>query len=518
MPLDYDYASKGSVGIGVLRVTAGKPANRLGGIWMNPGGPGARGLAMPLRVSTLWLLGNSANPVGQKLLQLSDAYDLIGFDPRGVGSSAQLVCSSSAPARAISFTDRSPAGVRAQMTESRDLASACGGTPLTPYINTEYTARDMEVIRAALGYDKLNYYGTSYGTALGARYASLFPGRTGRLVLDSVVDITLPFAEVGPPQAPAFQHTFDGIIAPYIAAQNELFGLGSNADDVKEITRNGPPWLTSWLGRTIVDSLYAQWQIDSVVEKLAVAKRIKTVLAENPQISANDLHREVVSLPFFPSWNRAVENATQKIAREAVARYAEVVSGSTRSLEDPGAAQVSVTCNDGALIHSSEEYWADLENSLAMSAPLVGGLYSGQPCLYWPFSTRRLPSFDSAATLPILMLQDENDGPTPLPGARATAATLKNSRLVIQETTYDHGAFFSGSECIGGYFADYLLEGALPEKGATCAGNGLNTSKKTININKKLAANAVTEEYRTNMYTDRLEAEKVLQDLREMMR
>ncbi|WP_429569035.1 alpha/beta fold hydrolase [Paraburkholderia sp. JPY419] len=322
--MDYDYASKGSVGIGVLRVTAGKPANRLGGIWMNPGGPGARGLAMPLRVSTLWLLGNSANPVGQKLLQLSDAYDLIGFDPRGVGSSAQLVCSSSAPARAISFTDRSPAGVRAQMTESRDLASACGGTPLTPYINTEYTARDMEVIRAALGYDKLNYY----GTALGARYASLFPGRTGRLVLDSVVDITLPFAEVGPPQAPAFQHTFDGIIAPYIAAQNELFGLGSNADDVKEITRNGPPWLTSWLGQTIVDSLYAQWQIDSVVEKLAVAKRIKTVLAENPQISANDLHREVVSLPFFPSWNRAVENTTQKIAREAVARYAEVVSGS----------------------------------------------------------------------------------------------------------------------------------------------------------------------------------------------
>ncbi|WP_429443537.1 alpha/beta fold hydrolase [Paraburkholderia youngii] len=163
---------------------------------MNPGGPGARGLAFPLLVSTLWLLGNSANPVGQKLLQLSDAYDLIGFDPRGVGSSAQLVCSSSAPARAISFTDRSPAGVRAQMIDSRDLASACGGTPLTPYINTEYTARDMEVIRAALGYEKLNYYGTSYSTALGARYASLFPGRTGRLVLDSVIDITLPLAEV----------------------------------------------------------------------------------------------------------------------------------------------------------------------------------------------------------------------------------------------------------------------------------------------------------------------------------
>ncbi|WP_429297841.1 alpha/beta hydrolase [Paraburkholderia atlantica] len=111
-----------------------------------------------------------------------------------------------------------------------------------------------------------------------------------------------------------------------------------------------------------------------------------------------------------------------------------------------------------------------------------------------------MPSFDSAATLPILMLQDEDDGPTPLPGARATAATLKNSRLVVQETTYDHGAFFSGSECIGGYFADYLLEGALPEKGTTWAGN------------------AVTEEYRTDMYTDRLEAEKVLEDLREIMR
>ncbi|WP_238538112.1 alpha/beta hydrolase [Paraburkholderia atlantica] len=65
-----------------------------------------------------------------------------------------------------------------------------------------------------------------------------------------------------------------------------------------------------------------------------------------------------------------------------------------------------------------------------MSAPLVEGLYSGQPCLYWPFSTRRLPSFDSAATLRVLLLQDENDGPTPLPGARATAAPLKNSASV----------------------------------------------------------------------------------------
>ncbi|AFT89968.1 alpha/beta fold hydrolase [Paraburkholderia diazotrophica] len=520
VPLDYDDVSKGSAGIGVLRVNAGKPASRLGAIWMNPGGPGESGLNMPLGVSKLWLLGNSANPVGQKLLQLSDAYDLIGFDPRGVGSSIQLVCNSNATRRFIPFTDRSAAANSAQMIDGREVASACGGTPLTSYINTEYTARDMEVIRVTLGYDKLNYYGTSYGTALGGRYASLFPDRTGRMILDSVVDITLPLAETSPAQAPAFQKILDEIVAPYVAARNDVLGLGSNADDVKKIARSGPAWLTSWLGETMSRSLYAQWQIDDVVADLAVAKGINKVLTANPMISSDALQREIALLHFFPQESEDAEATAQKKAKDAVSTYAAAVSGTTQSvhLDGTDGTYWSVVCNDGALIHPSEKYWTDLGNALAQSAPLIGGMYSDLPCLYWPFSARKPPSFVRAATLSFLLLQDENDGPTPLSGARATAAVLKNSRLVVQSTTYDHGVAFTRSECVSGYMADYLLQGTLPNEGTMCAGSGLSTSTSTTTINSKRAVGARAEEYRTDMYTDDVEAEKTLQKLRKMIR
>ncbi|SIT38169.1 TAP domain-containing protein [Paraburkholderia ribeironis] len=518
VPLDYDDISKGNASIGILKVSAGRSAGTLGAIWTNPGGPGESGLNMPLGLSKLWLLGNSANPLGEKFLRLTDAYDVIGFDPRGVGSSVQLVCSSNATAGFIPFTDRSAATINAQMKGDRDVASACGGTPLTPYINTEYTARDMEVIRVALGYDKLNYYGASYGTALGARYASLFPDHTGRMILDSVMDINLPISEYAPGQAPAFQKILDGIVAPYVAARNDVFGLGTNAEGVKNIARTGPAWLTSWLGHSLPSWLYSQSMIEFLVAHLAAAKGINSLLAANPTISPNDLQTAVDTLQFFPQGNRAAESIARQAAVNAVGSYRAFLSGATQLQSFNGTFR-SVTCNDGPLTHHDQQYWIDLGNLLAQSAPLIGGRYSSQPCLYWPFTPRRLPTFGRASTLPILLLHNENDGATPLSGARATAAVLKGSRLVVQDMTYNHGAAYTGSPCVNGYMADYLLQGTLPQGNVTCAGNGLPAELKTMDLVSKFARGGAAIKANPNdMYSDSIQAEKVLQKLRDMIR
>ncbi|RAR54912.1 TAP-like protein [Paraburkholderia unamae] len=518
VPLDYDDLSKGSVGIGVLKVSAGKPASRLGAIWTNPGGPGVSGLNEALDVSQLLLIGNPSDSVGAKLLQLSDSYDVIGFDPRGVGSSVQLVCSSIAAGPALTvYTDRSAAAIDALVDDARAEAAACGGTPLTPYINTEFTARDMEVMRAALGYDKLNYFGTSYGTTLGAGYASLFPDRTGRMVLDSVVDITLPLVEYAPAQAPALQHVLDGIVAPYVASHDDLFGLGASVDDVRNVSRRGPAWLTSWLGGAVYHSLFAQSQIDGVVTYMAVVNGIIDLLAANPAMSPSELKSAVDGRQFLPQASERMEARAHEIAAGAVDAYVASSSGSTKpvGLAVGAAANVAVTCNDGALTHRDQQYWTDLGNSLAQSAPLRGGSVSSVPCLYWPFTARKALPFERAAKLPILLLEDENDGATPLAGARATAALLKGSRLLIQDTDYSHGALFTDSTCVLGYAADYLLNGSLPPVDTICAGKGLPAGTQTATAASGVAANAQTQTATT--YTDPAQAEAVLKKLRDMV-
>jgi pimeloyl-ACP methyl ester carboxylesterase len=530
VPLDYDDVSKGSVSIGVLRVTAAKPASRLGAIWFNPGGPGGSGLNFPLALAQLFSITNPADPVGVKLQQLPESYDLIGFDPRGVGSSVQLICTSSAANGFVTYTDRSATTINAQISDARAIASACGGNPLTQYINTEYTARDMEVMRVALGYNKLNYYGASYGTVLGARYASLFPDTTGRMVLDSVVDITTPLAEYFSVQPPALQKILDGIVAPFVANNNSVFGLGSNADDIRAISRSGPAWLTSWLGIAMYNPLFDQARVSLVVGDLAVAKGLASVFAANPTISPNDLQQQIATLQFFPQGDADDEAVALQIAASALDAYRDFFSGNTEPLKFDGTNQ-AVICNDGALINQTQQFWTDLGNSLAQSAPLRGGRVTEQACLYWPFAPRKLPTFERAATLPILLLQDAEDGSTPLAGANATAAVLKGSRMVVQDTTYSHGALLTSSSCVSSYFADYMLNGALPQNNVTCAGTGLISPTATTMAQATLSASpspssaasepaseAVPTTQPTDMYSDPAQAEKLLQKLRDMVR
>ena len=187
VPLDHDNPGKGEAVVALLRVSAEDSKQRAGAIFFNPGGPGGDGLGFAAMYGALWASANPADPLGKPLKQLSMQYDLIGFSPRGVGASTRLYCASNEMLKEVQLpsADRSAENIDNMLYNARLKADACRKNPLSRYINTEQTARDMDLARQLLGDEKLNYIGYSYGTWLGAWYASRFPERAGRMVLDS---------------------------------------------------------------------------------------------------------------------------------------------------------------------------------------------------------------------------------------------------------------------------------------------------------------------------------------------
>lgn len=221
VPLDYRDPADGSLAIGVSRTRASDPALRKGVVLFNPGGPGGGGLAMPLA-----LRGS----------ELARHYDVIGFDPRGVGRSSALRCER--------IPDTRPTGSRptdAELVKFTDYAraheEACrrAGGGIRPFITTANTARDMDVIRAALGEAKINYVGYSYGTYLGAVYGSLFPTRLNRSVLDSSIHPDWLWREQSKQQSVAARYNVEQW-AGWVGQRDDTYHLGRTRDEVLATT------------------------------------------------------------------------------------------------------------------------------------------------------------------------------------------------------------------------------------------------------------------------------------------
>ena len=196
VPLDYDRPGGRTIEIAVLRVPA--TGERRASLVVNPGGPGSPGTAYAARAVDVF---------GERVRQ---HYDVVGFDPRGTGRSAPVDCLSDAELDAYLAADPSPdtgAEVTALVDGVEQLGRGCvrDDAGLAAHVSTVEAARDMDVLRAALGQRHLDYFGASYGTKLGATYAELFPRRVGRLVLDGGVDVSLPSRLISLEQARGFE-------------------------------------------------------------------------------------------------------------------------------------------------------------------------------------------------------------------------------------------------------------------------------------------------------------------------
>ncbi|MEV8634243.1 alpha/beta hydrolase [Streptosporangium sp. NPDC051023] len=419
----------------ISRIKATDPAHRRGVLLGNPGGPGGPGLQMAL-------LGHAAPA-------LTTRYDTIGMDPRFVGRSTPINCRW----KTDTFI-RSAGPNRHTFDESvalmKELAAGCarGNRDLLPYATTRNTARDMDVIRAALGERKLSYYGVSYGTYLGAVYTQMFGARADRIVLDSAVDPDVYgpglFSKNAPALTAALKHW-----AGWAASHDKEYGLGGTTAEV-----------------------------------LATVDRINQAATRRPlRVGAYRIDSHVVPYLLFVRLYDDSEKAYAGFAAEVrvladAARGASVtVPPSLKETFDglftgSGATEdragTPIICADRAASRDPETYFRDIQAHRA-DEPLFGPMTRDiTPCAFWPTAPVE-PTTTVRNDVPVLMVGADGDPATPYPGQQAMHRALTGSRLLTLPGTFRHGlCLAAGNSCIDTAVERYLVGGTLPNDDAAC--------------------------------------------------
>ncbi|WP_432949487.1 alpha/beta hydrolase [Kribbella sp. CA-253562] len=391
---------------------------------VNPGGPGASGLGTEQMVS-------AGLPQA-----VADQYAVFSFDPRGVGLSSPVDCgdlSGLTPHPALPYRAANKAQEAQRISLAKQVAARCGAKAkdLLPHITTENAARDMDRIRIALGRDKIDYLGYSYGSKLGATYATLFPSHTGRMILDSVVDPSVSTYRTAYEQNPALQHRAQQLFS-WTAARDSTYHLGRTRSTVE----------TAW--RDVHRKLAAK-----PAGGRAGGAELDDLLASSMYIDVTwgDLMRAVSD--YRKGDPSTLLAATDQLASQSV---------------DTG--QLAYNCMDPGWPRNWRQWHHDTVASNA-SAPLFAWLntWYGAPCAFWPVGPARDVRIGSADVPPILLLQGKDDAATPVIGAVRMRQALKGSRLLIDGGGNHASYLFEKNPCIDRRAEKYLLTGELPPDG-----------------------------------------------------
>ncbi|MEV7082697.1 alpha/beta hydrolase [Streptomyces sp. NPDC093516] len=397
-----------------------------GPLLVNPGGPGGSGLTLAGFVA-------SALPK-----QVAAQYDVIGFDPRGVGASKPaLDCRPGHfdPVRPNSLPT-TPAIERAGLARARSFAAACGRKygDLLPYIDTTSTVRDMDAVRRALGAERINYFGYSYGTYLGAVYARLFPERVRRLVLDSVVDPTGVWHEANLNQDLAFNDRHRAFLA-WVARYDSTYRLGTDPEQVE-----------------------ATWYA------------LRSALAKKPAggtVGASELEDTFVPGGYYNGYWPRLAGAfaayvNDKDPGPLVEAYEDL--GAVDASGDNGySVYTSVQCRDAAWPRAWRR-WREDNWAVYAKAPFMtwNNAWYNAPCAFWPAPPLRPVNVANGTLPPVLLFQATGDAATPYEGAVTAHRLLARSSLVVEEGGGNHGITLSGNACLDGHLAAYLADGTVP--------------------------------------------------------
>ena len=507
-PLDYANPALGELQVALLKVSAEQPDRRMGAILVNPGGPGAAGLDFAFRYSEFFAQGNTADPTGKLIKDMSNRYDMIGFDPRGMGASSALTCSTSELFEIVNSLvfDRSPENIKKAQHNARLAAQACAKNPLTKHIHTDATARDMDLVRSLMGDDKLNFLGVSYGTWLGAWYASLFPERVGRMMLDSSMDVTGTYDDANLLTEMGRQRVLDEIILPYAARHGTRFNLDRDASQIRRAMLTLPVRLKKALAVDAIN-LNSSNDFDNNVLNITAAFGLNALLQKMPQPNKQDLHVAIETYTFTAGPDnleaaRKAHKFVELIFSEPVRTKVFVPSG--------GAVRNAVICNDMATA-GDEQRWVDIGNDYATRYPLVGGSSTANQCLYWSAPVVTRPPLASATKAgPILMLQSQYDAQTPIEGAQRTLDALPDASMIVIENEYTHGLFPYNDPCVDTKVVDYFLNGTLPPRTSSCAGKPLPADAPAASERKAKAV------LKTSPYTDPAKAAEAIRRIHKM--
>ncbi|MFD0006013.1 alpha/beta hydrolase [Streptomyces sp. NPDC127178] len=442
VPLNYAKPNGGETRLAVARKKATGPGKRLGSLLVNPGGPGG---------SAIGYLQQYAG-IGYPM-EVRAQYDMVAVDPRGVASSEPVECLGGREMDAYTQTDFTPDNDKETgrlVGAYKKFAEGCGADApgLLRHVSTAEAARDMDLLRSALGDDKLSYVGASYGTFLGATYAGLFPDRVGRLVLDGGMDPSLPARRMNLDQTAGFETAFQAFARDCVRQRDCPLGTKANA-----VGKN----LKAFFGK-----------LD--------ARPIPTGDAAGRELSESLATTGVIAAMYDEGAWATLRDALSAAMRENDGAGLLALSDSYYERDSDGRytnlmfANAAVNCVDlPAAFSTPEEVRAALP-AFEKASPVFGkGLaWATLNCAYWPVAPTGEPHrIEARGAAPIVVVGTTRDPATPYRWAKALSRQLSSSRLL----TYDgdgHTAYGRGSACIDRTINTYLLRGTPPARDKRC--------------------------------------------------
>jgi pimeloyl-ACP methyl ester carboxylesterase len=445
VPFDYARPDGRAFSLPVIKLPAARPALRIGPLVLNPGGPGESGLQYTL-----------AARAGEFTQAVRDRFDIVGFDPRGVGGSIpSLHCRTGHQADAPVMPD-TPARLAAYESAVKAYVQACAriAGAMLPYLGTQWAARDMDILRAALGQSRLTYFGWSYGTVLGASYVQQFPRRVRAFALDGAVD----------PQA-------SGLDADMAQAQGFTITFGQFA-----------AWCTRQPGCPLHGTLP---QVTQQVAGLIARANARPLTNRRPgaQVANGEmmLLGIVASLYFTSWWPDLRDGLSQALASgdgTVLVQLADAMLLGSPDGRDSNLVDVenAVDCIDRPWPKSVAAYQAAAA-AAAKAAPLFGlsFVYGSLACAYWPVPSHHVLSGPASGTTapasggvpPVLVLGELRDPATPYAGAVALARWLRSGVLLGWDGA-GHTSYLEGSSCVDNAVDAYLISLRVPRAGTVC--------------------------------------------------
>ncbi|GAA1717852.1 alpha/beta hydrolase [Isoptericola hypogeus] len=439
-PLSWHDADAGSIELALVRSRAqGRDRDKVGSLLVNPGGPGASGTDFVRSA-----VGTFGEPV-------KESFDIVGFDPRGVGESTAVRCFDDARKDESLSKDfgTDDAGLAAMADEAEAWGEACAESTgeLLGQVDTQSAARDMDLMRAVLGDEKLNYLGYSYGTQLGATYAGLFPDRAGRLVLDGAIDTSLSADDISKGQAVGFENALRAYVTDCQGGPDCPL-TGSVDDGMRQV-------------RAVLDQAYERPYPTSdpnrdVTQTLAFYGVAVTLYDEAS----------------WPLLTQALDEAINEGKGDVLLYLADFYNdrnadGSFATNSSEGFRAVNCLDDRGTTdVDEMRANAAEIEDV----APTMGRFfaYGGVTCADWPYPEAE-QEFDLHAkgAPPIVVVGTTNDPATPYVWAEGLADTLETATLVTYEGE-GHTAYGRSNDCVAKAVEGYLVDGTVPEDGLTC--------------------------------------------------
>jgi len=424
-PLDYANPAAATIGISLIRLPARDPERRIGALVTNPGGPGASGVDYARYLPGI---------LPEELL---DRFDIVSFDTRGSGASAPADCGDNFDWLYDNDpTPDTPGERQALIDDARRYVDACQrlSGDLLRHVDSVSTARDMDLIRAALGDERLTYLGYSYGTYLGALYAELFPGNVRALALDGAVDPSIPYPEVLITQSLGFERALEAFFADCAARDSCAFRSGGDPAGAYDA-------LVAGIDASPIDA------------------------GRGRALGPGEATLGVISLLYdrehgWPALARALDAARDGDGSQLMRYFDLFVERDADGGYSPFfEANTAIGCLDAPAPRDVQAYDAFYQQ-LRRDAPRLGAAssYLGLNCAFWPIDAVREPApIRAPGSAPVLVIGTTGDPATPYAWSQSLASQLGSGVLLTYEGE-GHTAFGGKSACIDDAVVAYLIE------------------------------------------------------------